>query len=261
MHNFLNLFLAVVGLYVVHNYLDVNRKIIPFILIAGAINILFSVSQLLGFNPVFNQNPDVGGAFLGNRARLANYLTLIIAFFPLPLVMLSSLLALLTKQAVILIPIVLTVFIRLRNFKYRVAFFIMCLAVMFIIRNHIYTELVTQRVKIYWIPALEAFFDRPLIGYGLGYKVIKDVGAVFNSYLQFIVGVGILGAVWFGYMFKNIFKRIDKSIPSIAFITLALLMLIEYPVEMPRLWFLIIGIIVMFLTKKESLCHSRETGL
>jgi chromate transport protein ChrA len=39
---------------------------------------------------------------------------------------------------------------------------------------------------------------------------------------------------------------------SVALASLAAVMLVEYPVEIPRLWYLIIAIVVMFLLKKEE---------
>ena len=98
-------------------------------------------------------------------------------------------------------------------------------------------------------PALQLFFDRPLIGYGLGVKLIPNLEVLGNSYLQFIMGVGILGAVWFGYVFRLIYK---KFILNSAIISLALIMLVEYALEIPRLWILVIAIITMFLIKQKG---------
>lgn len=252
LHNFLNLFLAIVGFYIVYVYLDEKKNLIKYILTAGIINLCFSISQRLGFDPIFNKVPQVGGGFLGNIPRLANYFTLIIPFLSLPFVLASILLVWFTGQLVILIPITLIIFMKIKDFRKRIIFGAILILIMIAIRQHIYTSLVNTRFIMFWKPALEAFFDRPLIGYGLGNTMVKDAGSVFNSYLQFIVGVGIFGLVWFGYVFKSIYKKIKNNTESIALLTLGLIMFIEYVCEIPRLWFTIIAIIIMFLLKQET---------
>jgi len=264
--NFLNLFLAIVGFYTVYAYLDETKNIIKYILIAGAINLCFAISQRLGFDPVFDKVPQIGGGFLGNVPRLANYFTLIIPFLSFPLVLASTLLVWFTGQFVILIPISLIIFKKIKHKlmfstgfsvfniigKKRIPLIMLAGVFMFITRAHIYNSFVETRIDRFWIPALKALFNQPLIGYGMGNTGVEGAGSVFSSYLQFIVGVGILGAVWFGYVFKGIYKKIKNNTESIAFATLALLMLIEYAIEPPREWFLIIGIILIFILKTEE---------
>ena len=253
LHNFLNLFLAIVGFYIVYTYLDEKKNIIKFIIWAGAINLCFSISQRLGFDPIFDKVPQIGGGFLGNIPRLANYFTLIITFLPFPFVLASILLVRFTGQLVILIPVTLVIFMKIKDFKKRIIFGAILIIIMIAIRQQIYASLVKTRFIMFWMPALKAFFDRPLIGYGLGNTMVKDAGSVFSSYLQFMIGVGIFGLIWFGYVFKSIYKKIKNNVESIALVTLALLMAIEYPIEMIRLWFTIMAIIVMFLLKQETI--------
>lgn len=259
----MNIFIAVMGFYIVYRYWDEEKGLVKFILIAGAINLIFYFCQKIGFDPVFNNTidkaySDGGGAFLGNVARLSNYFALIIAFLPLPFAIASLVLVWLTKQFVILIPIVLILFFKMKSFRYRLLLSLGCVIFIAVAYKHIYYSLIETRFNTFWKVALIAFFDRPLLGYGLGVNIIKDQGAVFNSYLQFIVGVGILGAIWFGYTINQLRKVISINFYTIPLIVLGLVMLIEYPVEITRLWFLIIGIIVIALVKGKKervLCH------
>lgn len=50
-------------------------------------------------------------------------------------------------------------------------------------------------------------------------------------------------------MKRYLYKLIKLNKESIAIITLAILMMIEYPIETPRFWYLIMAIIIMFLIK------------
>ncbi len=252
--NTMNLFLATIGFYTVYIYLDTKQDLKKFILIAGAINLIFLLGQRMGFDPVFEETPqglpNLAGAFFGNNPRLANYFALLIPFLPFALLPIGLILVFITKQVVILIPIIIILFARLKTKKLKIGLLAIVILSAFILRGHIVQSLNT-RLNI-WIPALRAFFDRPLIGYGLGIRVIPNLDALFNSYLSFIIGIGVLGLVWFGYVFKNIYKKIKNNRESIALIILALLMAIEYPIENTRLWYLIIAILTGFIIKTES---------
>lgn len=249
--NTMNIFLAIIGLYTIYVYLDEKSNLIKYILWAGVINLIFMISQRMGFDPIFDKIPQslpsLAGAFLGNNPRIANYFALIIPFLPLALLPIGFVALFITKQFVILIPLVIILFARLKTVKLKIGFLVIAVLSAILLREHIIQSLKVRLVV--WIPVLQAFFDRPLVGYGLGTKILPDTDAYFNSYLSFAIGVGILGLVWFGYVFKNIYKKLHNNKESIALITLVLSMLIEYPIEIIRLWYLIIGIIIMFLLR------------
>ena len=252
LYNLLNVFLAAVGFCIVYRYLDISKSLIKYILAAGAINLALYIMQINAIDPVFDMKPQNGGAFLGNTPRLTNYFTLLLSFLPFPLILLGAGLVVLTKQMVLLIPIALFVLLRIKSLKLKAVFLGLLTLFACVYHRHIYISLVETRMMTYWFPALVAFFNRPLIGHGLGYRVVQDTGAVFNSYLQFIVGVGIGGAVWFGYVLRNVYKRISGSREGVAFLTLAFLMVVEYPIEIIRLWFLHIAIVAGFLIKTDA---------
>ena len=70
--------------------------------------------------------------------------------------------------------------------------------------------------------------------------------------MPFIYGLGILGLVWIGYVIKDFVKRFDLSIESIAVLGFLVISLIEYPIEIPRLWFTIIFILVSWTIKQTE---------
>jgi len=250
----MNLFVGVLGMYIVYKYYDEKQPIRKYILIAGAINLIFFISQRLGFDPIFDKSISyIGvreGGFLGNGPRLMDYFALIIPFLPLPLVCLSPLLlfTLAKPQIIILAPVAIVILMRLKTQQYRVVFGVIVLLAIILLRNRILQSL-AFRFNTSWNPILNLFFDCPFIGFGMGITPIAQLEVIGSSYLQFITGVGVLGVVWFGYGFKNIYKKIQNNIESMALISLAIIMTIEYPLELPKLWFTIIGIVTMVLIK------------
>jgi len=252
--NTMNTFLAVLAFLIIYIYYDETKNIKKFILGAALINLIFFIIQKIGYDPIFDKSNYgmIEGGFFGNAARLANYLTLIIPFIPYILIPLVVIFGLFVKQYVVFIPVFIILFVKFKLLKIRIIIIACILLLSFLLRNH-FIESFRVRFQDAWFPVLQAFFDRPLIGCGLGINPVpgSNLGVILNSYIQFIIGVGIYGVIWFGYVFKMIYKEITLKRLTIPFITLILLMLVEYPIEMMRLWFLIIAIFVMQLLKSN----------
>jgi hypothetical protein len=250
LHNTLNLFLAIIGFYVVYQHYDEAKSLGKFILLAAGLNLVFFISQRMGFDPIWNKLPYKGeeGAFLGNKPRLMTYFALVTPFLHRDLLWLSIILGLWTKQYIIFIPVIVALFMGMKSLQAKRAVLLCAVIFLAIISKRIIQSLVF-RFNMSYKPVLTAFFTQPLIGFGLGVRPIPELEVMGNSYLQFIVGVGLAGLVWFGYIFKAIWQKIGLRNLTPAFITLALIMLVEYPIELPRLWFLIMAIIMMQLLK------------
>ena len=257
LHTTMNLFLALTGVFIVYTYYDESKDLRKFILWAGLINLVFFINQKMGFNPIFDKMPYVGqeGAFLGNQPRLMTYFALITPFLWWPFLIVSLALGIYTQQIIIFAPVAICLFAKLKTGREKIIYGIMILTTMLLLKDKIYAAL-SFRFNMAWKPVLNAFFDRPLIGYGIGVRIIPELEVVGNSYLQFIIGAGLAGAVWFGYVFKNIYGKLNNNIESIALISLIIIMTVEYPIEITRLWYLIMGIITMWLLKN----HSREVN-
>ena len=248
----MNLFLGIAGIYIIYTYLDEKANLLKYIFIAGVINLLFFAGQVLGFDPVFDKIPlnsaPLAGSFLGNSARLGVYFALIAPFISAWLIPVAIFIGLLCSQYTIFIPVALLLLMKARSRRLKIALVFLVLLSVFILRTHILTSI---QVRIDAISlALKYFFDRPLIGFGLGNIVDQKLNFFSTSYIRFLIGAGIFGLVWMGYAFKSIYKSIGNNRESLAFITLLLIASIEYPFELTRLWYLIIAIIIMFLIKK-----------
>ncbi len=255
LHTQMNLFLGIVGFYIVYQYWDEKQSIRKCILWAGTLNLAFFISQKLGFNPIFDKMPYIGqeGAFLGNQPRLMTYFALLTPFLPLWGLLGAFLLGLYTRQIIIFAPITIILFMKAKSKREKIGIGIITLLAMIVLKDKILQAL-SFRFNMSYKPVLTAFFDRPLIGFGLGIRPIPELEVIGNSYFQFIVGIGLLGAVWYGYVFKNLYKKLSNNIESIALISLGVIMLVEYPLELTRLWYLIMAIIIMFLIKSEVEC-------
>jgi len=246
MMSFMNLFMAILGFYILYRYVDINQQFKKFILFAALLNLLFFISQRLGFDPIFNIKTYLGeeGAFLGNKQRLMTYFTLIVPFLPYWLLFIPIALGLYTRQYIIFIPVFLMLLYHFKG-RHRIGLGIIFLLFCILIRQHLFGSL-AFRFNIAWQPVLKVFSGRPLLGLGLGNKV-EGIEVIGSSFLQMIISLGIASIVWLYYIFKYFWREFN-----IPLINLLLIMCIEYPIEIPRLWYLIIAIILFSVIKKEK---------
>lgn len=262
-----NMFLVLLSLSIIVNYASPLKEFSKWILGATLINIFVSIIQKFGFNPFFSHNPEEGG-LMGNAPRLVDYLTIVspilltysLAFIPLLLMV-----SLILKEYVLLLIVLGWIFIRFNNKIIRT----IIVGVSVIGVTSLYHQLIFSLVHTRWIiwkPTLEAIFNHPLNGYGLGlFSILStqlinlgryQVDYAMNSYLEFIFGAGLLGLILIGLGIKKFVKHFDLSIESLSMMAFLILALIEYPLEIPKLWFTIIAIIGFFIIKanKEDIC-------
>jgi len=251
LHTSFNLFLAVLGFTIVYTRYNETKGIRNYILAAAALNLVFFIIQKRGFDPVWNVHPFAGqeGALIGNQPRMITYFALVTSFCPLLFVPISFALGIITKQFTIFIPIAVMLFMRMKD-KARFLYIMALILGLFLIRQHIYDSL-AYRFNLAWAPALKIFFKQPLIGLGIGERPFPELGVVGSSYLQFIFGVGVLAVAWYWFAAKQLQKiRPQGDIAPMA--SFLLVCAIEYPVETPRMWYLIMGIILCFLLKLQK---------
>jgi hypothetical protein len=234
LHVTLNIFLAIVDIAILYQYLD-PKSIWKYILVAAAINLVMFISQRLGFDPVFDIKTNIGeeGGFMGNKQRLVTYLALITPFLFAWLWFVPVIIGLYTKQYVIFIPLLFML-----KGKWRVLAVISTLA----FYKHIWTSLCFRFP--FWKEALTMFFDKPLLGHGLGIR-LANTPTVGSDFLEISVGVGIIGLSILGYF---IYKYRKTFTPAV--LTLFSVMLIEYVFAIGRIWMTVIGIIVLWLLTK-----------
>ena len=260
---FLTTALACLSLITIIRYCKSPTECIKFVIYAAIINIAVYLFQRIGFNPILDLSPqsELGGIF-GNAPRLMTYLAVILPFIFRTNIFLFSFclgLGIINKELGILAIGFILILTKAKRGEHAIALCLAALVGMILLRTQIMTALIL-RFKIIWSPALTLFFKRPLLGYGLGscYGIIGD--DIFNSYLQFIFNIGILGLVWIGYVLNRLKKFLDwdffsNSMEAFALLAVLFISLIEYPFEIPRIWFTIVAIIGFFViqnTKEEQ---------
>lgn len=197
LHEQMNLFLGILGFCIVYIYLDEKQDLKKPILWAGGINLFYYTLQKFGFNPAFNQMPYIGqeGSFLGNQPRLMIYFALIAPFYNLWGIIPAIFLGIFTQQISIFSSVALLLFSKLKLKRERIEFIILLILAGILLKDKIFQSL-TYRFNSSWKPLLTAYFFRPLIGFGMGVKPTKEIVEVgYCSYLQFILGTGLFGAL------------------------------------------------------------------
>ena len=105
-----------------------------------------------------------------------------------------------------------------------------------------------------WYNILNGFFGAPLRGYGLGIFPWKDVhpsgdSVMYSSLFEFVMGVGVLGALWLGWTLNKFKQTFLLCTEGLAVLSLIILSTVEYPCEIPRLWITIVAVLAFYVIK------------
>ena len=106
----------------------------------------------------------------------------------------------------------------------------------------------------YWGITTHIFAQRPLSGIGMSIypggqeRVTAGHDPMINSSLfYFICDSGWLGIVWLFFMMKSFFKRfVISSHAGLSVLAILLVGIVEYPIEIKRLWFTMISLTAFF---------------
>ena len=242
-HNTINFSLGLFTIYILTNF---NKKYI-YIAVQWSIllNLIVLVFQTIGFSPIVVSIGESGGLF-GNAPRLCMYLAITLPFMFEKNKVVALFIGIV---GVVLEEIYLPVFYIILLFKNKPIYLI---GLVFLIASQ-YGKIFhsfTIRLPI-WKPTIEQIFSSPVYGYGLGIFPHVSPQFVINRYwhadtamsslLQFIFSTGCIGVAGLVLFIKQLkFKWHDTDI-SLLF--LCLLSLVEYPFEVPKLWFIICVII------------------
>lgn len=239
--NIHNLFLACTIFAIAYAYLTNTKRCIKYILIGCVINLIVFLGQKLGFNPILNQPGYVGeeGGIMGNFPRLAIYLALIAPFLASSLsLVLLLVLGIMFKQHAITTIVTIIFFMRGKEeTPQKFSVILLALAGLFLFKQHLVNSLIFRWTHG-WKIAIEGIAQSPLFGYGAGWTP-QGYEVIANSYLQSAYGLGLGILVWIGWIVYKL-----KPAAKQAIFPLLALMAIEYPIETPRFWILIIMITV-----------------
>jgi hypothetical protein len=241
MHNILNIWFFILGSCILFSYQN-EEDLSKLILIAAGLNLAYFIFQQFGKDFIFVTPGYAGesGGFMGNKTRLVTYFSLVVPFLASPLLILPMLVGIFAKQYIIFIPVVITLLWRARNNVVRISIMLLFFTLVIIFWRHIAYSL-SYRFNICWFPALLSLSNSFLVGVGPG-KNPNNLDFLMNSYLMFFLGFGLVGAVWLGWMIKEYRRYL-----TLTAVCLMAVMTVEYALELPKLWFLIMTIIVGFL--------------
>lgn len=257
-----NLFFSCITLNLIYRYMSNPKTYYKYITWAVGINIGIYLLQKYYFNFLpFKDLGEVNGGVFGTTCRMANYLAITAPIIITPLLFIIPVISIILNQFPA-IGVVAMLFIIKQTTKkdyYGSHIFKLVIAAIvsgiigFLIyfRGHILTS-IKSRIFDSGKMQIAEICKAPFIGHGLGAYYSQVGNDPFNTYLAFVYDVGILGLVLIGYVLYNIRKYFDLSIPSLSLITLLVVSTIEYPIEIPRLWFTILFIIAAFFIKEKE---------
>ena len=253
----LNVLLGIVAIGIISNYCT-RQQFVDYMIIAGALNIIYLSCQMLGFSPIVKNPLGQPGGLMGNAPRLGMYLCLILpyvyarsktAFFLFmstgPL--LNEILTLICGTVVLLY--------HCAKRKYLIVIYLSIIAGAVFYGDYI-VERVVYRLQI-WGPVLEHIFTRPVEGHGIGSfpalapqvlpGTVWQAETAFSSLLQFPFEFGVFFAVgWLAYfIFK--YKGEFAHPHALGLLMIGILCVSEYPLQVERLWFPVCVIIGLFL--------------
>jgi len=267
---FLNIFLFCLALNIVYQHMKEPKEYYKYIIVAALINIIVYLAQRFYFNflPYFPVEKVAGviewGGLFGTAPRFANYIAIITPIIFSTLWFAIPILAILFNQ---LLPIVLFIIMaiyrtsiagRLTNRKFVYSVVGIAFAFFVFIYNKKIIESIDLRLFRVYKPILTEICNAPLTGHGLGSCYAAFGTTVFNSLIPFIYDVGVLGLALFGYTLYNIRKYFKWDIGSLSLVALIIVMMLDSPIEAPRLWFTIIFIIAAFFYQKEDVYESNQ---
>lgn len=258
----INLFLFCIALNIIHRYMSKPKDYYKYIIIAAGINIVVYLAQRYCFNFLPFTSYHLGGLF-GSAPRLGNYLAIITPiifsclWFTIPVIAVMA--GSLNPIGVFLVMVIKTIKENKEVSKFKIYFygliFILSTVFIYLLHKHIMVSILF-RLNSFIIPITTEVFKLPLIGHGLGAYYVNVGNDPYNSMVSFTYDVGILGLVLIGYGLWKIRKYFDLSIESLSLIAVIMASMIDYPLEIPKLWPTIAFIIAAFFIKetKEATC-------
>jgi len=264
----LKICLSLIGIRIIALYASRSDVFLKYMVWGGLVNIFVLALQNIGYNPIFNL-PCYGeiGGMMGSGPRLATYLTLTLPFAikvnPL-LALLYVVVCLSLKEVTILFLLIFMIFLRIKRASHiGSGIFLVITGISGFL---LFKDQIVQSLNIRWLvwePTIMMIFNSPQQGYGIGIfpfvssQFIKGAvyaDNVFSSLIQFIFAVGLPGFLFIGWFMRDFIKNIRFDHETIAMIALMVLMVVEYPFEIPRMWPTIMAVIGFYLiTKKEKM--------
>ncbi len=253
----LNVFLFFIGLNIASQYMEKPESYYKYIAIAAIINCAVWLIQtyLINFLPfssnIIGVRPENGGLF-GVTPRLFNYFSIIIPilFSVSPLFLLIPLLSVIGNQYTPIVTTGMTLLSVVKTKKSKAALLSSVAIFGIFFFNHIYKSFQVRHKDIFPQVIIGAA-QIPFIGHGLG-AYYKTFGSdSFNIILLLGYDLGVLGIMALGYAIWELRKLFKLNVATISLLAVLAVSMIDYVIEIPRLWFTLMFIIAAFITQKK----------
>lgn len=250
-----------------------SKQMIIMLLLASGGNIAVLFCQKVGLPYPIEDYPGDEGGLMGNAPRLAGLLTILAPFaykYCRPLFFLYAIASLFLGEIVLCFVCLLTIALNVPKWTRHIQYYIVVLVgAAYVIFNHAHImQSLTLRYVI-WKPTIEVILQKPLFGYGLGVFPLvanqifssqnvtfynnRAAENCFSSFLNVLFSFGIVGGLaLISYIWREASFRLDNDkavLTSLA--ALFILCIVEYPLEIPRLWMTIAVVVAIFLVKPK----------
>jgi len=224
------------------------------------VNLAVLFVQRIGYLPFGSVDTIESGGLMGNFPRLAIYSAVILTSLPIWLALITTFIIVLGKETCILIPLAVLMLSRI-NLKLKVLVGIVSLLLVAIFYKY-FKQSISLRLHT-WKEAISRLMSQPLIGAGWGvYAQERSGESIFHdtvtlsSFIDYVVGVGILSVAWLYFAVKKMFSSFTANKESFSMIVIVLLVVIEYPLEIPRIWFTLATLISFYLIKQKGIFNA-----
>ena len=250
----INIFLGCADILILSMYSKDLKKCLNWLMAGLGINALIFVGQVYGYSPFIDPNTFTGstgevvkgefGGIIGNSPRFACFIALALPFVNRWYLIPAIGLGLFLGEASIFISIfILLSKTAIYHFdkEGKIIALIIGILALLVFYKHI-GHAFSIRLEA-WKGVIDQLAQRPWAGFGLGSYQLTDYA--MSSFMQWLYGVGLIGI---GFIVLCL-RRIKWYM-----IPLVFLCLVEYPFEIPRLWFVLIFIIAYYaIEQKEDL--------
>jgi len=264
-----HILLAMVALFIIVRYVREPKQLYFYIILPAVINICVFTLQRVGVDLIFNAAADPGG-LMGNAPRLMTYLGIVLPFmwFGLGFLFITCIscavagteVTLLASAMVMLMFKTKHVVAKDVRIACRIGLVAVSAIACYVFRDSIITSL-ANRLET-WKGILVGFFAQPIAGFGLGIFPYKEEVAwivpaehtftIYSSFLQFITGIGIAGFIWLFFVLKKYKSHFTLTPASLSILSLTIFCLVEYPIEIHRIWLTIISIVGIFIIESKQ---------
>ena len=251
-----NVLFACLDVYILAVYSEDLKKCMNWLMIGLGINTLIFIGQLFGYSPFIDLKTLRGnsgpvseyGGIIGNAPIFAAFIALTLPFVKRIYLIPALIIGVLLKEASVFVSIFAVCFYESLRRIFSKKDTVIIAVILSIALISIFHKSILQSFSIrfvVWKEIINHIAQRPLYGIGLGNFGIADYG--MSSFLQWILGVGILGL---GFIYICL-KRFVWYLAPLLF-----LCMVEYPFEIPRLYPVIIFTIAYFAIeqKEDKLC-------